>query len=267
MHIQERKKKHMLPSTPVLISVMNQSHLADSEVAAAIQALGKQLSQDYAPVWGMAPAIEFVPKGQKPSGNVHAFIVDKVPEAPGALGYHDVDRDGSITGQKGLGYIKVAVVPGYNWTVTLSHENLELAGNPAANRWADATPTIDYAFEMCDAVEGDTYQIDGVEVSNFVYPAFFNPLATPGERLDHMQKLSQPFGMTPGGYQIKRTEPGEVSQVTKHHLNRQEDIRVAISSHESSSGRVVVVAFGSAYPEDKKDAKLAKTRRKYAKNP
>ena len=65
------------------------------------------------------------------------------------------------------------------WTVTLSHEALELVGDPEVNLLvqgpnpADATRTVFHWYEMCDAVQAETYDIDGVEVSNFVLPLYF----------------------------------------------------------------------------------------------
>lgn len=58
---------------------------------------------------------------------------------------------------------------------------------------------------MCDAVQTELYEIDGVEVSNFVLPLYF----TPGARAGKSQRLSRPrsrthdpavFGREPGGY-------------------------------------------------------------------
>lgn len=65
------------------------------------------------------------------------------------------------------------------WTVTLSHEALELVGDPEVNLLvqgpnpADATRTVFHWYEMCDAVQAETCDIDGVEVSNFVLELYF----------------------------------------------------------------------------------------------
>ncbi len=249
----------MQPTTPTLISILNQSStVSDADCAAACPAFGLQFANDYAPVWGSAPAVEFVPKGATPSGNVLAFLVDAIPEAPGALGYHDLDRDGSVTGSVGMAYIKVSVAAGYDWRTTMSHELLELVGDFPANRWDDAKNGDDYAHEMCDACEADTYETagaPGVPLSNFVYPAFFNPYANQADRLDHMGTLPGPFEMSPGGYQIKRTEPGNVTQVFARHAGH--------DCHDLGGGLVVV--FGPEFPADKKAQKLASAQRRRGK--
>lgn len=55
----------------------------------------------------------------------------------------------------------------------------------------------------CDACEDDrfAYDINGVKVSDFVYPAWFQPWRKEGStRFDHMQKISKPLQLIEGGY-------------------------------------------------------------------
>jgi hypothetical protein len=58
---------------------------------------------------------------------------------------------------------------------------------------------------MCDAVQEETYRIDGVEVSNFLLPLYFTGGDELGSRNDflgrsHNGKTLQSFGVNPGGY-------------------------------------------------------------------
>jgi hypothetical protein len=57
-----------------------------------------------------------------------------------------------------------------------------------------------YALEVCDAVEADDlgYNIDGVLVSDFVTPAWFEP--TCADRLDFKNHISKELELAPGGY-------------------------------------------------------------------
>jgi len=230
--------------TPTVISVINQSQrISDDDVERMTHAVSKQLASDVAPIWGLVPALEFVKSGGKPTaGSCPCYVID-TPDIDDALGYHDEGSDG-------VPYIKVFVDPtldnggtalaGDNAvSVTLSHEVLELLGDSPANKWADGPKGVDYAFELCDAVEGDVYEVDGVSVSNFVYPAFFDPHAAHGERLDHLRKLTRSFAMTSGGYQITRTEPGTIAQVF-----------AAATSHSTASG--IRLHFGPDMPEWKR---------------
>ena len=82
-----------------------------------------------------------------------------------------------------------------------------------ANLWAQATDGTEYAYEMCDAVEEDTFLVDGIEMSNFLHPAWFEPFKHPGgTKYDHLGLLGRPFTMTKGGYVIIKKN-GKVKEV------------------------------------------------------
>ena len=58
---------------------------------------------------------------------------------------------------------------------------------------------------MCDAVQAQTYMLDGVEVANFVLPLYFTTEEQTGGRNDFLGRLKgkqalKSFGVTPGGY-------------------------------------------------------------------
>lgn len=97
------------------------------------------------------------------------------------------------------------------WSVTLSHEALELIGDANVNilaagpHPADPTRTVYHWYEMCDAVQDETYSIDGVVVSNFVLPLYFTIGEQVGARNDLLNRVHdgttlQSFGINPGGY-------------------------------------------------------------------
>lgn len=153
----KKKVHHMTP--PTLISVINQSkRVTDADAQKMTAAVGKQLAEHVAPLYGLVPALEFVKAGGKPTaGGCPCYLIDE-PDVDGALGYHDEDGHG-------VAYIKVFVNPtldnggtvmttGNSVSVTLSHEALELTGDAPANKWADGPNGNDFAFELCMA--GDT---------------------------------------------------------------------------------------------------------------
>jgi hypothetical protein len=248
---RHKKVRHMTP--PVLVSLVNLSkRVTDAEVTLIASAIGKQAAQHVSPVHGLVPAIEAVPTGGKPSASgVPLWITDK-PDVDGALGYHDEDAQGQA-------FIKVFVDPvldnggsvlsGSNSVAAVcSHELSELIGDSAANKWADGPDGSDVAWELCDPVEGDSYEIDvdgtAVSVSNFVFPAYFDPHAESGSRFDYMGKLGRPFTMTSGGYLITRTEPGKVTNI------------FGSASQEAAAG--MRLHFGSEFPDWKRKGKLLK---------
>ena len=60
-------------------------------------------------------------------------------------------------------------------------------------------------FEMCDPVQAEMYEIDQIEVSNFVLPLYFTGSDEKGGRNDFLSraykgKTLRSFGVNPGGY-------------------------------------------------------------------
>lgn len=235
---KKHPKGHPNMTPPQLITFINGfTNISDEEVATYVRAQGVQFARDVAPIWGNCPAVEFDPGSRLPSVDaVPAWLSDTL-DVDGALGYHDED-------ETGLPYIKVANIDGYDWRTTASHECLELKGDSPANIWALGPDEDMVAYELGDPVEGDSYEIDGVPMSNFVLPAWFDPNASPGSRLDFMGKLTKPFTMTPGGYLIVWTIRGQPTQ--------------QYGAHASVVHPGVHIHFGSAVTPERRAGVIAK---------
>lgn len=193
----------------IKISIINASKtLNDDEVEAARPALQKQISGDFYPAWGVDAELDFVPKGKEPpEGQWWLVILDDSDQA-GALGYHDMTADGLPLGKVFAG---TDAQFGMEWTVTASHELLEMLGDPAINLTAISMTAFDinqpvigrlWAYEVCDPCEADEdgYLIDGVLVSDFVYPEWFESFRPVGTQFDYQKRISDPFQLLPGGY-------------------------------------------------------------------
>ena len=127
----------------------------------------------------------------------------------GALGYHDMTPDGLPLGKV---FAATDLQFGTQWTVTASHELLEMLGDPAINLTALTMTNFDlnqnvvgrlYAYEVCDACEADSagYNIDASLVSDFVYPAWFESFRKPGSaQFDYRSLIKQPFQLLEDGY-------------------------------------------------------------------
>ena len=193
-------------TTPIIqISVINESTvLTDNQIAELGPALQKQVTDDFCPVWGTNAELKIVAKGTPPpSGSWWLVLLDDSDQA-NALGYHDMTTEGLPIGKVFAGSDLKA---GTSWTVTASHELLEMLGDPNINLtvFAQNTNTAGtlYAYEVCDACEDDSvgYKIDNVAVSDFVYPAWFESFRTEGStQFDRMNKIHNPFELLAGGY-------------------------------------------------------------------
>lgn len=202
----------------MFISIINHTNglLSDAEVQHAIRAVNRQVREDFFPHWGKTATMRLEgarndePQQHNPSdmrGNAVIYLWDK-SDIDGAIGYHSLNHAGIPFG---FVFVDVANRIGENWTTTLSHEALELIGDPEVNLLAmgphpaDPDRTVFHWYEMCDAVQTETYTIDGVEVSNFVLPLYFTVDDEAVGRNDFLgtlhgtQSLGS-FGVNPGGY-------------------------------------------------------------------
>jgi hypothetical protein len=95
---------------------------------------------------------------------------------------------------------------GEDWRVTMSHELLEILADPYINLVATFQKTNTrgalVAYETADPTQGDVYAKQGVPVSNFVYPAYFEPGPhAAGTQFDQMGLIHGAFpALRPGGY-------------------------------------------------------------------
>jgi|HubBroStandDraft_1064217.scaffolds.fasta_scaffold183351_2 hypothetical protein len=173
----------------VTVSIFNDSTLlTDEEVQRVAGALQRQVSEHFAPAWGLGATLTFAPKGKRPAPGTWWLAVLDTADQAGALGYHDATAEGLPMGKV---FAKTDLDNHLSWSVTLSHELLEMLVDPDLNLTSFVQDTAKtgklYAYEVCDPVEDDQfgYAIDGVSVSNFVLPAYFQGRsAAKGARLD-----------------------------------------------------------------------------------
>lgn len=202
----------------MIISIINHTNgqVTDEQLQGAIRAINRQIAEDYEPYWSIGATLRLEGRsGQKPQkqniadmrGDAVIYLWDKV-DVEGALGYHDANNRGI---PYGFVFTELSKKLVENWTVTLSHEALELIGDPEVNLLvqgpypADPKKYVFHWYEMCDAVQAETYKIDGVEVSNFLLPLYFTGGEELGGRNDFLGrnykgKTLRSFGINPGGY-------------------------------------------------------------------
>jgi len=146
-------------------------------------------------------------------------------DQPGALGYHDQTPNGKPL-------IKVFPLldkkDGGELSVTISHEVCEALADPngaRASQWKDGKF---WAYEVCDAVEETTYTIDGIHVSNFCLPPYFEPVSNlTGLKLDWMGLVKTPLSLLPGGYS-QWFDPTKGWQMIQHSLKSPRNYRMAL---------------------------------------
>lgn len=202
----------------MIISVINHASakIADAEIQQVLRALNRQIEGDFAPYWSLSATLRLEGRsGKQPSkqslsdmrGDAVLYLWDQV-DVDGALGYHDLNHRGIPFG---FVFTELSEKMDEHWSVTLSHEALELIADPEVNLLVmgphpkELGRDVFHWYEMCDAVQAETYEIDHVAVSNFVLPLYFTGGEEAGGRNDflgsvHAGKTLRSFGVNPGGY-------------------------------------------------------------------
>jgi hypothetical protein len=199
--------------------------------------LQKCFDEQFLPIWGY-PVKLYNTTTPKPS-DWQLVYFDNADTA-NALGYHDLTKDGQPVAKI---FVKTTLADKQLVSVTACHELFEMTIDPIANLWAEGADGTEYAYEMSDPVEEDTFLVDGVQMSNFVHPSWFEPFKhPPGTKFDHLGLLKAPFTMTKGGYMIVK-KAGKVSQVygskAKEKRFAQEDRRDHRSEYRKKNGLLI----------------------------
>jgi hypothetical protein len=171
--------------------------IAASELAEVAGALNEQVQADFAPAWHVAATVGAYPAA--PPGTWRIDLVHQAGDA-GTLGFHaDANHQP---------FAKVALDAG-RWTITASHELLEMLGDPWGNRlhgaapppgWKGTSRRVRYLLELCDPCEAFNYEVGGVAVSDFVIPPFYRSSRRNATGYSHTGRLTEPLQVADGGY-------------------------------------------------------------------
>jgi len=165
-----------------------------------IPTLQKFLDECFAPVWGTPAKLV---KASKPLSGAWTLVFLDDADTPRALGYHDLTKDGLPLAKI---FVRTTLEIGDKVSVTVCHKLAEMLVDPAINLWSDGPKGKLYAYEMCDAVEQEQFSIDGIAMSDFVYPAYFELYRKPNSvQFDYLKKVTKPFQILKGGYSLVRT--------------------------------------------------------------
>lgn len=201
----------------MIISTINRSkRLSDEDILPVIRAINRQIQEDFYPYWSLSASLRLEGKIDAKvdkntlsdmRGDAVLYLADEA-DMEDALGYHHSNFRGI---PYGFVFMDVCARLKENWTVTLSHEALELIGDMQGNLLVQGPhpnnpkKEVFHWFELCDAVQSQTYRIDGIEVSNFVLPAYFTLTEEEGSRNDFLAKKVKgkglaSFGISAGSY-------------------------------------------------------------------
>ena len=185
--------------TKPTIACFNQATVAlGVDLDKLISAMQNYVDNYVVPVWGTPANL------QKSTGFVKGawavVFLDDADQA-GALAYHDLTPDGLPISKV---FVKTTLNDGQLVSVSASHELVEMLVDPAINMMTTGPdPKLIYAYESADPVEELNFKVDGIEMSDFVLPSYFESFHQPGSvQFDHLDQVTKPFEILAGGYQI-----------------------------------------------------------------
>jgi hypothetical protein len=180
-------------------------HIVDAELQRVAAAIDMQVRRDLSRFWPVDAVITAVSHASLLAPGVWpVFIVAESDD--NSAGYHRTLHQQPYA----------EVVDGPNWSIAASHEILEMLVDPSGNRLVaaqaitvtdqghvqEAAGTLEYLLEICDPSEDPeyAYEIDGVLVSDFYTPEFFDGFSAPGVRYSFRGVIPHPRRVCPGGY-------------------------------------------------------------------
>ncbi|MGH9607623.1 MAG: hypothetical protein ACRD3N_18185 [Terracidiphilus sp.] len=170
-------------------------------------ALNLQVTRDLPQYWQVPATVVYLPDAKKvPAGVWPMQLVKTLPPDEG--GYHSDKHKQPFSKV-------IATAQDPTWTIDASHETLEMLVDPYGNRMQssiaieivagkiqDGAGEFNYLLEACDPCEANNYAytINGVAVSDFITPHFYDPVATAGTRYSFTGAITAPRQILPGGY-------------------------------------------------------------------
>jgi hypothetical protein len=171
-----------------------------NDVLSVSAALQKQASRDLGPIWDLSATVDAFEKLEDVPLGYWPMIVRDDIGVPGAAGIHE-DKDGQPFALITAGDIDT-------WSLTASHETCEMLVDPFGNRLiagdspADDQGRVMFLVEVADPSEAADfgYSVNGILVSDFYTPNYFDPIAAPGVRYSFTGSITEPRQVLPGGY-------------------------------------------------------------------
>jgi hypothetical protein len=181
------------------IAVVSETEkLSFGEVARVSAALQKQVMRDLTPVWNIQATVDAFATLEDVPIDYWPIIIQEDIGTPGAWGIHS-DKDGHP-----FALVKFS----QGWSLTASHECLEMLCDPSGNKViAGKSPMegqgrVEFLVEICDPPESDAfaYTANGITVSDFYTPRYFDPVAVPGVQYSYTGAITKPRDVLKGGY-------------------------------------------------------------------
>lgn len=205
---------------PVHVGLVDDTGQVANDLPTLAGALSEQIAADFAPIWKVRASVGAYTAATLPAGCWAVHIQTKLDD-PGALGYHTDENN------QPLAYVELTS----DYTVTVSHEVLEMLADPWGNRLhraelpagvdlnfamfglTSARSYVHYLLEVCDPCERTVYTVGGEQLSDFLLPGWYR--TSPSDHLAYSRAsgCTAPRQVADGGYVSFGVPSGEWFQV------------------------------------------------------
>lgn len=184
--------------TQVAVVPLDDGEITLDDLLPIAEAIDEQVKQHLGRAWPVDAAVSALSSLQDvPPGTWPVAVTNR----------NDLPVDGFHFVMNGLPFAIVGNTP--NLSVVLSHEIVEMLVDstglmtiqgPTLDPNAPPGTTVNYVAEVCDVCEGGTYQINRVNVSDFVVPAYYDMDGARDGGYSFTGALSAPRQVRTGGY-------------------------------------------------------------------
>jgi hypothetical protein len=210
----------LVPLTDHVAVVSLTSDVPTRSLMQAAAAVQKQITRDFTPYWGLRATVDAFEDLESVPSDYRVVVVfgnaDELTErltfALGeqqALQLIDVLERDRLAGLHLNAFTRepFALVSSEGvWSVTLSHEVIEMITDPFGNRLIaaahprDKRQRVKYLLEVCDPCQTMWYPVNGVPVSDFFTPRYFDPVEVDSSRFSFTGALTRPLHILSGGF-------------------------------------------------------------------
>lgn len=199
-----------------VISKVSERDLPADKLRAMVEALNIQAQSHLNQYWGKSGSFEIMTNA--PAGYI-PFTIEYDIESPTQNGFHWVDSTGNP-------YARIKYRADFDaLCLTASHEGMETIINPKVEKFGVG---MDFTminrrgeeyFEICDICQTKEfgYRINGVQVSNFVTPDYYNLTKSSSQKVkyDFVGFVNGPGEILEGGYKSWKLSDTEFIQAFK----------------------------------------------------
>ena len=155
------------------------------------------LDDVFAPVWGRTATVR---ARRRTRASAWASVFVDTERHASDEGWHDLTRDGKPLAKIFLRVLGGETPPG-SVSLTATHEIAEMLVDPGLTLCTQRPVYGVYSLEVADPVEEEFSTLDGFQMTNFVYPAWFEPFHKPGTaQFDWLRQCTRPFEILRNGY-------------------------------------------------------------------